>query len=185
MFNSRVLREKLKWQGIMFDDMHRFDLLGHFNETITSKNVQKIFEKYSIPFEFGVLSESMHYADYWILEAILKKYKPKLVVHEVNQQGPEACVAIKKSKEFLPWDGSDYHGGSTCAFYCLAKQLDYTMVYCESTGTNCFWVRNDLVDKNLRLSYSLVQAVLTPDFLYQRPEHMRSQSNMSWEVIIC
>ena len=62
---------------------------------------------------------------------MLKSYRPKIVIHEVNQQPPKLCVTVPKPdvNQLVLWEsGSSYHGGSVCAFYCLAKTNGYTMV---------------------------------------------------------
>ena len=69
----------------------------------------------------------------------------------MNQQTPEKCIVVPKSENLIYWDGSNYPGGSVCAFYCLAKINDYSTVYCETAGVNCFCIRKDLIENNLSL----------------------------------
>jgi hypothetical protein len=131
------------------------------------------------------LSEDTDYADYWIVEKILTKYRPKVLIHEVNQQTPDKCVVVEKSDQIIYWDLSIYHGGSVCAFYCLAKRFNYSMVYCESAGINCFWIRNSLIEKNLGINVSLLQSILNPYFLYKKfPVLFRNSSN-KWFNVQC
>jgi len=132
-----------------------------------------------------IFSEDTDYADYWIVEKVLTKYKPKIVIHEVNQQLPEKCVTVPKPPKVKFWDGSDFHGGSVCAFRCLAKKFEYTMVYCESAGVNCFWVRNDLLEDNLGINSFLAQQVLTAQLLYKKPGFTYRSTNFKWEEITC
>ena len=85
-----------------------------------------MFEKYKVDLNLDLFSEDTDYADYWIVEKVLTKYHPKIVIHEVNQQPPNLCVTVEKPKpnKIIYWDGTNYHGGSVCAFYCLAKKND-------------------------------------------------------------
>ena len=53
-----------------------------------------------------------------------------------------------------------------CAFRCLAKKNGYTMVYCEKQGTNCFWIKNDLLEKQFGATADQIQQVFTTEFLF-------------------
>ena len=134
-----------------------------------------------------ILSVDTDFADYWILESILKSgiYKPKIVVHETNSK--RACISVAKLDYLHKWDGTnEYSGASTCAYQCLAKRFNYTMVYCEIRGVNCFWLRDDILVKNLGITIgaSQVKNLFTPEFLYQKPftDHL---SKFDWTEIKC
>ena len=48
------------------------------------------------------------------------------------------------------WDGSNYFGASLLALDKLAKKYDYSLIYCDSSGTNCFFIHNSIItNKNL------------------------------------
>jgi hypothetical protein len=183
--NTRFLRENLSWSGILFDDKFSDESINLKQEKIHHSTILNTFEKYEIPNEIDLLSEDTDYADYWIVEKILTKYRPKVLIHEVNQQTPDKCVVVEKSDQIIYWDLSIYHGGSVCAFYCLAKRFNYSMVYCESAGINCFWIRNSLIEKNLGINVSLLQSILNPYFLYKKfPVLFRNSSN-KWFNVQC
>ncbi len=116
----------------------------------------------------------------------MTKYKPKIVIHEVNQQLPDKCVTVPKPESLVFWDpGSQFHGGSVCAFYCLAKRFDYTMVYCEKAGVNCFWLRNDLLQSKLGVEINEIQDTLNPKFLYKKAAFTYKKTNDLWTEIVC
>ena len=165
--------------------MYSDPIINLKQEKIHYSTILNIFEKYAIPNEIDLLSEDTDYADYWIIETILTKYKPKVIIHEVNQQTPDMCVVVLKSDEIIYWDLSIYHGGSVCAFYCLAKHFHYSMIYCESTGVNCFWIRNDLIQNNLGMNVSLLQSILNPQFLYKRFPVVFKNSSKEWFRVEC
>lgn len=107
--------------------------IGLHRENIFHKTILDLFKKYDVPIELDIFSEDTDYGDYWIVQKVLTVYKPKIVVHEVNQQ--RACVTVPKPEKLTYWvPQSAFHGGSVCAFRCLAIKFDYTMVYCESAG---------------------------------------------------
>jgi len=99
-------------------------------ESIFYSNVVDLFKKYGVDKNVDIFSEDTDYADYWIVEQVIKSYRPKIVIHEVNQQPPDSCVTVPRPgvNQLILWDGSDFHGASVCAFYCLAKTNGYTMV---------------------------------------------------------
>lgn len=154
-------------------------------ETITPKNVLRVFEEYEVSKRIGVLSIMLRSADYWVLSEILTKYAPKIVVHQVNPKGPTKCVTVPKKDAMAAWDGSDFYGASVCAYQCLAKEFKYTMLYCESSGSTCFWVRNDLIQEYMRSNPEFIRAILVPETLYQRPIRSLPKSKNKWHQVKC
>lgn len=184
--NTRRLREYTKWNGILLDGTYDNPSINLHKEIITESNVLDLFKKYEIQDSIDLLSEDTDYADYWIIEKILTKYRPKILIHEVNQQPSDMCVTVPKTDKIIFWDGSNYHGASVCAFHCLAKQNNYSMIYCESSGVNCFWLRNDIINyllPNVDIQY--LQSVLNPKFLYVRPKFTYHDTKNTWHFINC
>ena len=182
--NSRNLREKFNWTGLLMDSLHENLTVNLHKETITHSNILDLFVKYNVTDNIDLLSEDTDYADYWILEKILTKYHPKVVVHEVNQQLPEFCVTVPKPDLLIYWEErSTFHGGNVCAFFCLAKRFNYTMVYCN--GINCFWIRNDILFSILNIEISIIQKVLNPTFLYKFVHLNYLKSPKKWHQVAC
>ena len=169
----------------MFDGRYTNNEINLYNEKIHHLTVLDVFTKHKIPTEIDLLSEDTDYADYWIVEKILTKYKPKVLIHEVNQQTPDRCVVVPKSDDLIFWDDTNYHGGSVCAFYCLSKRFDYSIIYCESAGVNCFWIRNDIIKKYLRLNIKILQKTLNPQFLLKKPEFVYPSTLNKWHEVKC
>ena len=130
--NTRYIRERLNWTGLLMDGSNENPAINLKKESIFHTNILQLFEKYQVPIDLDLFSEDTDYADYWIVEKVLSKYKPKMLIHEVNQQ--TSCVTVPKPVALTFWDGSEFHGGSVCAFRCLAIASGYSMVYCESAG---------------------------------------------------
>ncbi len=136
--NTRNLRQKFDWTGLLMDGSNQHLAINLHREEILYANILNLFEKYKVKKNVDILSEDTDYADYWIVQAIIKSsYRPKIIVHEVNQKQAEICVTVPKPhfKEIIWWtsgyglnNGGDFHGASVCAFYCLAKENGYTMV---------------------------------------------------------
>ena len=170
----------------MFDDYFSNPFINLHREKIHHKTVLNVLRKYEISEDVDLLSEDTDYADYWIIEKILTKYQPKVLIHEVNQELPDKCVVVNKSDDLVYWDGFNYHGASVCAFYCLAKKFNYSMIYCEKSGVNCFWIRNDLIEMKLNFSVNLLQNILNPKFLYKKLKNSyKNSTGKTWTYVNC
>ena len=186
--NTKYVKDFFNWKGVQFDASMHFSERALYQEIITHDNVLLILDKYNVTLEFDLLSEDTDYADYWIIEKILTKYSPKLIVHEVNQQSPDRCVTVEKPSSAIFWRHDVHHeytGGSVCAFYCLAKSYKYTMIYCESAGVNCFWARNDLIENYLKVNVSNIQQLFDPYFLYKKPNFYYGPTKSKWHEVSC
>ena len=186
--NTKYIKDFFNWKGVQFDASMHFSDRALYQEVITHDNVLSVLDKYNVTIEFDILSEDTDYADYWIIEKLLTKYRPKLIIHEVNQQTPDRCVTVEKPTIPIFWRHDVHHeytGGSVCAFYCLAKSYKYTMIYCESAGVNCFWARNDIVEKYLKVNSSNIQQLLDPYFLFKKPNFDYGPTLKKWHVVGC
>jgi hypothetical protein len=183
--NTRYLREKFNWKGLLMDGGYQDASINLNRESITHDNILDLFEKHKVSDNIDIFSEDTDYADYWIVEKVLSKYHPKIVIHEVNQQPPDICVTVPKPKTLTFWDGSNFHGGSVCAFHCLAQRFNYSVVYCETAGVNCFWIRNDLLSSRLGVETNLIQKIINPQLLYKKPKFVYRSTNYVWHQIKC
>jgi hypothetical protein len=185
--NTRYLREKHGWHGLYLDNKNRNENINLHKETVTHQNVLDLLEKYKVnETNLDLLSEDTDFADYWILEKILVKYKPKIIVHEINEQPPNICVTVLKPLSFTEWSwGSEYHGASLCAFQCLAQRFDYTIVYCETAGVNCFWLRNDLLFELFEIRAGVGRKALSVDFLWRKPSFTYRTTENDWHHVKC
>jgi hypothetical protein len=148
------LKTKYNWKGF------------HINETTTTHTILKLLKKNNVPKEFDLFSDLFaHKANYLIIEKMLTKYKPKVVVHQVKQESGTLCGTAVRSSTFIE---NQLDERSVCAFYCLAKRFGYSMVYCGSTGRHCFLIRNDLLKKHVQVDPEVLQLSLNPIFLHQK-----------------
>jgi hypothetical protein len=108
---------------MLFDNSYSDLAINLYEELVHDQTVLEIFEKYKIPKDIDLLSVDTDYADYWIIEKILTQYKPKVIIHEINQQPLDTCVSVPKVDYIVIHDGSNFHGANICAFYCLAKSM--------------------------------------------------------------
>ncbi|HEX8119564.1 MAG TPA: hypothetical protein VF521_19980, partial [Pyrinomonadaceae bacterium] len=55
---------------------------------VTPDNVVGLLKAEGVPADFGVLSLDIDSYDYWVLDAVLKGYRPRVVVTEINEKIP-------------------------------------------------------------------------------------------------
>lgn len=137
---------------------------------ITVENINDLFAKYSVPDECDVLSIDIDGNDYWAWEAIATGYRPRIVIAEYN-----AAILADKSLTIAydprhRWARTDSFGASLLALTNLARCRGYTLVYRESTGTNAFFVRDDLVRGRSRPIAEL----------YRRPNYGKGRLTPRW-----
>ena len=110
-------------------------------EFITAENINALFRKYGVPEAFDLLSIDIDGNDYWVWRAIA--HRPRVVVIEYNAHPPpQERKAIVYDPAFR-WNGSDYFGASLRAMKELGDQKGYTLVHCERTGANAFFVATE------------------------------------------
>ena len=87
------------WRGVGFEGDERrarrlarayknFDEVAARRALVTPSNVASLLEEHKVPREFGVLSLDIDSYDYWVLDAILKEFRPRVVVTEINEKIP-------------------------------------------------------------------------------------------------
>lgn len=141
--NSKYLLEK-GWTGLLMDGQSDGNPLIK-EEFITAENICSLFEKYSTPKEFDLLSIDIDGNDIWVLESILKGgYMPRVIINEFNGCIP---VGVNKTIKYNPthnWGENDYYGGSFEAFRILCNKFGYTLVH-QTATTNMIFIRKDIV----------------------------------------
>lgn len=133
------------WQGLLMDNSGqcRNPRATIRQEVITAENINPLFRKYGVPDEFDLLSIDIDGNDYWVWQQI--NYHPRVVVIEYNAH----CSALdRKTIAYDPnfrWSGTDYFGASLAALEEQGREKGYTLVYCEKTGVNAFFVSTRLL----------------------------------------
>jgi hypothetical protein len=143
--NTRIVRDNPSWSGILLDGSYENASIGLHKEFVTMENVVGLFKKYSVPQHINLLSIDIDSNDFYCLKEILQNYKSDIIICEYNGSHlvHEDKVIIYNSK--FCWDGTNYYGASLYAFYKLATKYNYTLVYCNKNGVNCFFVHNDVI----------------------------------------
>ncbi len=164
--NTRFLLENNNWKGIILEsNLEQVNYIKKryyywkynlkvFNHFISKENINDIFKKYNVPKNIGILSIDIDGNDYWIWEAI-NNVKPSIVIVEYNARfGANDSVSIPYKKDFSRSNSKlpeIYFGASLSALYKLGKKKNYSLVCTNFNGNNAFFVRSDLLHKNINI----------------------------------
>jgi hypothetical protein len=157
--NCLLLADAFGWSGLFVDaDAHECDGLARryagfpgikvVHALVTTANFNAaLLKAQDVPPDFDVLSIDVDGNDYWIWESLVD-CSPRVVVIEYNS-------SVDPSRELVQpygpdrWDGSSsFYGASLGALRRLARQKGYRLVHVELTGTNAFFVRNDVAARH-------------------------------------
>jgi len=130
--SNTALIKHYGWNGLMMDA----DNKGNEEvkkEFITATNIIQLFEKYSVPEKFDLLSIDLDGNDYWVLDELLGEYRPRLIVAEFNGTIPYGVDKVMEYNEAHVWNNDDYYGASLDAFKRLAKRHNYTAIFCHDS----------------------------------------------------
>lgn len=142
--NTRLLKE-FGWQVLQMDGDKS---PGIVQEYITAENINQIFKKHHVPYDLDFLGIDIDSNDYWVWKALEPGYKPRLVVIEYNAHfAPIDSKSVAYDPK-LTWSKTRYFGASLLAMYRLGQKKGYDLIYCDKTGANAFFVRQDLMPGN-------------------------------------
>jgi len=136
---------------------------------IKRDNIIDLFADLNIPREFDLLSIDIDGNDYWIWQT-LSFYTPRLVVVEYNASlGPHIEWVMPYNGEHV-WNGNvgNYFGASLNSFDLLARSLGYSLVACNLTGANAFFVRNDCLKDNFQEPFTSENHYEKPMYILER-----------------
>lgn len=178
--NTVGLIQDQDWDGLWIDvrpkpvpedDLKRFPIIG---EWVKQDNINFLFTKYKVPWDFDLLSIDIDGNDYWIWKALL--YKPRIVVIEYNAHLWKSESKVIPYWDSFNWRGDRYYGASLMALTKLGIEKGYTLVasYCH----NAFFVRDDLIDNKDNFDYQDIY-----EYFPIHPfvtEHSMAKENQKW-----
>ncbi|EFN52194.1 hypothetical protein CHLNCDRAFT_139420 [Chlorella variabilis] len=159
--NTRILRDLLGWSGLLMDGSNDNPGINLHKESITPENINDLFAKYDVPEEFDVLSIDVDFDDYWIRKALDRKYRPRVVIMEVNGALPledsrtidptdsqrwPAPGGKASTRRRRPCPATFYFGSSLRAIRDLNRLLGYTLVAVDAQAVNAFFIRDDILE---------------------------------------
>ena len=120
---------------------------------ITKENINDLLKKNGVVGDIGILSIDIDGNDYWIWDAI-DVVSPAIVIIEYNARfGMDMSVTVPYDRDFVrsqKHHSMIYFGASIRALCGLAEEKGYAFVGCGSAGVNAFFVRRDLMVKEIK-----------------------------------
>ena len=148
--NTRILREKYKWNGLQMDGSNFNESINLRKEWITKENIVELFKTYNVPNIINLLSIDIDFNDFYCLKEILPLYTCDIIICEYNAThlpNEDKVIIYDKTGK---WDGTNYFGVSLLTLNKLAIKYDYSLIYCDNIGVNCFFIHNTIIkNKNL------------------------------------
>ena len=86
-----------------------------YNGFVTPLNILDVFNKFHVPESPDILKVDIDGYDLELIRTILTKYRPKIIVGEINEKIPYPIVFEVKFKEDYRWDVSHFYGFSIAA----------------------------------------------------------------------
>jgi len=152
--NSALLAYECGWSGLMIEiEQRKIDsLLVNFRHNpgvvgvaaaVSPANINDILRARGFTGEIDLLSLDIDSYDYWVLEA-LTVVSPRVLIVEYNARlGPDRALTIPKDCALDDIPGP-LRGASLAAIEKLARRKGYRLVVCDPTGTNAFFLRDDV-----------------------------------------
>jgi len=111
---------------------------------VNPDNINQLIEADIKEREIDLLSVDIDGNDFHVLNAI-GCIDPRVVVVEYNAKFPPPVTYCMDYDPHHVWDGSDHFGASLKWFELKMADRGYRLVGCNLTGSNAFFVRDDLV----------------------------------------
>jgi hypothetical protein len=154
---NTTYRLLLGWKGVWIDAdksgiaraRERFhDAVGDgrlriINSFVTAENAAEMLTEANVPREFDLLSLDIDRNTYYVWEA-LAGYSPRVVVMEYNASIPPVDDWKVPYDAERTWNETVFFGASLKSLERLGTKLGYSLVGCDLSGTNAFFVRSDL-----------------------------------------
>lgn len=144
--NTRYFIEQ-GYKAILIDGDNKGneEVKEHF---ITRDNIIPILKQYNTPSIFDLFCIDLDGNDIYILEEVLKNYKPNVIIAEFNPIfKPTESYAIKYNPEHT-WSEDDYYGFSFEAGLLLADLNGYTCIF-QNDNLNMYFVENSILAHSL------------------------------------
>jgi hypothetical protein len=110
---------------------------------VTAENVDALVSS-AADGPVALLSIDVDGNDYWLWKAVTT-VTPAIVIIEYNGKFPPPLSIAQRYNPRRVWKGTDAFGASLAAMEKLGREKGYRLVGCNITGSNAFFVRQDLV----------------------------------------
>jgi len=166
---SRKNNKEIQRELNIFISERKLTVIPQF---ITKDNIVSLFEQAGVPRELDLVSIDIDGNDYWVWDALLSRYAPRVSVVEYNALlGPSLPWVMEYNPAHVRESVvvTSYYGASLKALEMLGTKQGYSLVSCDFLGMNAFFVRDDLLEDRFCAPYS-AENHFEPNrlFLYRR-----------------
>ncbi len=160
--NTRFFMEERGFDGLLVDGDNRGnnEVKQHF---ITQENILSIFNNYFVPQRFDLLCIDLDGNDIYILEQILRVYKPALIIAEFNPIFAKGESKAIRYNSAHTWNNDNYYGFSFAAGLKLAERFGYTCIF-QNSNLNMYFVENNALAWSLKNEGAELNAITAPDY---------------------
>ncbi len=151
MSNTYQLYKKGNPGGAIEYDSSRFKSLeanyaglsnvSRINEKVFPENIAQILKSIQTPMDFLLLDLDIDGYDYFVLESILKAYRPIVIITEINEAIPPPLKFKVLPDENFVWKGGHFFGYSISCLDEIMETFNYSLV--ELHYNNAILIAND------------------------------------------
>ena len=152
--NCVLLADVFGWSGLFLEadpDLHEVvarkfagSPVQVLCELVTAARINEILVAAGVPEDLDVLSIDIDGNDLYVWDA-LTAVSPRVVVIEYNGGIQGAGALAQPHDPDRVWDGGSAFGSTVAALESVGRRKGYTLAHTDLTGTNAFFVRDDLV----------------------------------------
>lgn len=165
------------WNGLWIDSSSKYvnNIQKHYSKIInrgqikviksfiTKSNIDSILKSNNMKGEIDLLSIDIDGNDIYIFNAI-SCISPRVVIMEYNAKFIPPMIYCMAYEEKYKWKGDDCFGSSLKYLEIEFSKKGYSLVGCNLTGVNAFFIRNDLVSNKFMEPFSA-------EFHYEPPRY--------------
>lgn len=141
MSNTRKLKQD-GWFGFGVDMTPTNDP-WIIKEFIRPDNIVGIMQGLQTPFDFDFLNLDIDSSDFYVLQNILKHYRPRLICTEFNGTLDPNVSVVLEYEEGYTWDKTNKYGYSFAAGKKLLEESGYVIIF-NQHDTNIFAILKEL-----------------------------------------
>jgi hypothetical protein len=176
------------WRGVGFEGSNRkvcklaaaykhYPQVSAANCVVTPLNVVPLLKAYNIEREFGVLSLDIDSYDYWVLDAVLAEFRPRIVVTEINEKIPPPIkFVVKYDPDFRMTH--HFFGYSIASLAELAARHDYALL--EVEYNNAFLAPRELAGARRARD---AETAYREGYLNRPDRHEKFRANANMEIL--
>lgn len=116
--------ERLSVLAANYRDVEGVSLSG---ARVTPENVAALLDGHGVAARPGVVSLDIDSYDGAVLEALLERFRPTIIVAEINEKIPPPLDFAVRFDPAFRWDGGHFYGQSIMRLHAIARERNYSL----------------------------------------------------------